>query len=207
MARNQTLEAIILRSIDIGEADRFCILFTRQRGRMAARARGVRKLSSRMGGSLLPFSHVRIDVVETDNSATITSATALAHHLLQHGEYEVFARLHRGAELTLALTEDDEPLPQVFDLLLTFTHAVAVPGCDPVLPFSLCLLQLLGLLPLREEDRRFALLSPAAKTFARECVKLRDLDMLCAEVPDASQLRVFVDSILEDHLRTPLKSL
>jgi DNA repair protein RecO len=206
MARTQSAEAIVLRSIDIGEADRFCILFTRQRGRLAARARGVRKLGSRMGGSLLPFSHVRVDVVETDNSATITSASAVTHHLLEYGEYEVFTRLHRGAELTLALTEDDEPLPKVFDLLLTFTHAVAVPGCDPVLPFSLCLLHLLGLLPLREEDRRFAQLSPAVQAFARECVQRCDLDMLCADVQDAGQLRLFVDSVLADHLRTPLRS-
>jgi DNA repair protein RecO len=206
MARSHSYEALVLRSIDVGEADRFCILFTKQRGRIAARARGVRKLMSRMGGSLLPFSHVRVELVETERSLTITSASSLTHHLLEQGSYEAFERLTRGVELALALTEDDEPLPQVFDLLLTFVHAAAVPGCSPVLPFSLCLLHLLGLLPLRAEDRRFDRLSPSAKAFAERCVKARDIDVLCEVVPEAHELQIFVDSVLADHLKRPLKA-
>ena len=207
MARTQSYEALVLRSFDIGEADRFCIFFTKERGRLAARARGVRKMMSRMGGSLLPFSHVRIQLAETEHSLTITSAQSFSHHLLDYGEYEVFTQLMRGMELVLALTEDDEPLPQVFELLLTFVHAAAVPGCDPVLPFSLSLLHVLGLLPLRDEDQRFARLSAEAKEFVRQCVRVRDIDMLCADVPEAFALQRFVDWVLEDHLKRPLKSL
>ena len=55
MPQSQTYEALILQSHDVGEADRFLILFTRERGRLAARARAVRKPKSKMGGSLLPL--------------------------------------------------------------------------------------------------------------------------------------------------------
>jgi DNA repair protein RecO len=206
MARSHSYEAVVLRSVDVGEADRFCILFTRERGRIAARARAVRKPGSRMGGSLLPFSHVRIEIAETDRSLTVTSATVLGHHLLDYAEYDVFTRLTAGMELMLALTEDDEPLPYVFDLLITFVHAAAVPGCAPVLPFSLCLLHLLGLLPLQEEDRRYARLPRDAKDFIRKCVQERDIDSLCAEVPQASAVQAYVDSVLEAHLKRPLRS-
>ena len=206
MARAQTYEAIVLRSFDIGEADRFCILFTRQRGRVAARARGVRKMQSRMGGSLLPFSHARLELVETDHSMTITSASSIGNHTLDYGEYEVFARLQRGAELVLALTEDEEPLRDVFELLLNFLHAATVPGCDASLPFALCLLQVLGLLPAREEDRRFALLPPEAKAFVRRRAQEQTIDVLCAELADPAPLRTFVHAVLEDHLKKPLAS-
>lgn len=203
MARVHSYEAVVLKSVNVGEADRFCVFFTRQRGRMAARARGVRKPMSRMGGSLLPFSRVRIDVAETDNSSTVTSATAMGNEVLEYGEYDVFTRLQRGADMVLQLTEDDEPLPRVFDLLVTFVHAVTIPGCDPLVPFSLCLLHILGLLPANEEDPRFARLSPEAKAFILRCSKEQELETLCASVPDASAVQRFADQILGEHLKRP----
>jgi DNA repair protein RecO len=206
MARAHTYEAVVLRSIDVGEADRFCIFFTRQRGRLAARARAVRKPQSRMGGSLLPFSHVQVDIAETENSATVTSAVSLTHHAVSHGEYATFEQLSRGAEVTLALTEDEEPLPKVFDLLLTFVHAAAVPGCDASLPFTVCLLDMLGLLPARDEDPRFARLGADAKAFVRRCIADPSVDTLCADVPETDALRVFVRQVLDDHLQRPLKT-
>lgn len=206
MARQQTYEAVVLKSVDIGEADRFCVLFTRERGRVAARAKGVRKQTSRMGGSLQLFSHVRVELVETESSFIITSASALGHHLLEYGEFDVFKRLQQGIELLLALTEDDEPLPDVFDAVLTFLHAAVIPECDPVLPFALRLLHLLGLLPSNTDDQRFARLSPEAQAFVKRCVAEDDLDLFCSAVPDSDTLWHFVDLVLAEHMQKPLKS-
>lgn len=170
---------------------------------MAARARGVRKPMSRMGGSLLPFSRVRIDVAETDNSSTVTSAAAMGNEVLEYGEYEVFIQLQRGADLVLQLTEDDEPLPKIFDLLVTFVHAVTVPQCDPLLPFSICLLHLLGLLPVSEDDSRFSKLPIDAKGFIVRCATNQELETLCAQIPEADIVRRFIDGILAEHLKRP----
>lgn len=202
MATTRTYEAVVLKSVDVGEADRFCILFTRQRGRLAARARGVRKPMSRMGGSLLPFSHVRLDLVETERSMTVTSASCFGEPM-RYGEYDVFTRLQRGADLALQMTEDDEPLPQVFDLLVSYFHAAGM--CDATIPFTLCLLHLLGFLPAREEDLRFSKLPLAAKEFVLRCTREQGVDVLCAEVPDASTLSRFIDFVLADHMKKPLR--
>jgi recombinational DNA repair protein (RecF pathway) len=59
MSHAQTFEAIVLKTYDVGEADRLCILFTRERGRVMARASGARRLKSRLGASLLPFHHLQ----------------------------------------------------------------------------------------------------------------------------------------------------
>lgn len=48
-------EGIVLRSIRYGEADRILHLYTRDRGRLGAIAKGVRKPRSRFGGRLEPF--------------------------------------------------------------------------------------------------------------------------------------------------------
>jgi formamidopyrimidine-DNA glycosylase len=49
-------EAIVLRSIRYGEADRVLHLYTADRGRIGAVAKGVRRVKSRLGGRLEPLS-------------------------------------------------------------------------------------------------------------------------------------------------------
>src|SRR5438270_8672992 len=53
-------EAIVLRSIRYGEADRVLHLYTPDRGRLGAVAKGVRRVKSRLGGRLEPLSRVRL---------------------------------------------------------------------------------------------------------------------------------------------------
>ena len=53
--RSLKTEAIVLRSMRYGEADRILHLYTPHRGRVSAIAKGVRKAKSRFGGRLEPF--------------------------------------------------------------------------------------------------------------------------------------------------------
>ena len=52
-------EAIVLRSIRYGEADRILHLYTPEHGRLAAIAKGARRARSRFGARLEPFMRVR----------------------------------------------------------------------------------------------------------------------------------------------------
>ena len=52
-------EGIVLRSIRYGEADRVLHLYTPDRGRLGAIAKGVRRARSRFGGRLEPFFRAR----------------------------------------------------------------------------------------------------------------------------------------------------
>ena len=58
--RSYKTEAVVLRSIRFGEADRVLHLYTAERGRIGAVAKGVRKTKSRFGGRLEPLSHVEL---------------------------------------------------------------------------------------------------------------------------------------------------
>src|SRR4051812_37745759 len=53
-------EAVVLRSIRFGEADRVLHLYTADRGRVGAVAKGARRLKSRLGGRLEPLTRVRL---------------------------------------------------------------------------------------------------------------------------------------------------
>ena len=53
-------EAVVLRSIRYGEADRILHLYTPAHGRLGAIAKGVRRARSRFGARLEPFFHSRL---------------------------------------------------------------------------------------------------------------------------------------------------
>ena len=55
LAGSLKTEGIVLRSMRYGEADRILHLYTPQRGRVSAIAKGVRRAKSRFGGRLEPF--------------------------------------------------------------------------------------------------------------------------------------------------------
>src|SRR3712207_2896743 len=64
MGRPYATEAVVLRSIRFGEADRVLHLLTRERGRVNAIAKGVRKTTSRFGGRLEPLTLVALTLHE-----------------------------------------------------------------------------------------------------------------------------------------------
>ena len=72
-------EAVVLRSIRYGEADRILHLYTPHRGRVGAIAKGVRRARSRFGGRLEPF--FRLDLVLHEGRSdllTVTGAETVA---------------------------------------------------------------------------------------------------------------------------------
>src|SRR3954454_18516949 len=72
-------EAVVLRSMRFGEADRILHLYTPHRGRVGAIAKGVRRTRSRFGGRLEPFFRVRLDLHEgRSDLLTITGAETVA---------------------------------------------------------------------------------------------------------------------------------
>ena len=58
--RRYTTEAIVLSRFDLGEADRVLTLITPTGGKLKAIAKGVRRPTSRLGGSLEPFAELTV---------------------------------------------------------------------------------------------------------------------------------------------------
>ncbi len=75
MSRSFKTECVVLRSIRFGEADRVLHLYSEDRGRIGAIAKGVRRVRSRLGGRLEPLSRVRLVLHEGRGELhTVTSA-------------------------------------------------------------------------------------------------------------------------------------
>lgn len=72
--RSYRTRAIVLGHIEFGEADRILKLFTYERGKITAIAKGVRKIRSRKAGHLEPFTHVNLFLAQGRNLDIITQA-------------------------------------------------------------------------------------------------------------------------------------
>jgi DNA repair protein RecO (recombination protein O) len=70
-------EAIVLRTHKLGEADRIITMLTRDRGKIRAVAKGVRRTKSKFGARLEPFSRVDLLVFEGKSLDIITQAESL----------------------------------------------------------------------------------------------------------------------------------
>lgn len=111
--------AIVLRRLNYGETDKILTLFSRDRGRIAAIAKGARKAISRLSGATEVLTCTRFQLATGKSMEIVTqvevaqSFSSLHHDLLRlaHGLYL--------ADLIDHSLEDEAPNPELFDLLLT----------------------------------------------------------------------------------------
>jgi DNA repair protein RecO (recombination protein O) len=149
-------EAVVLRSIRLGEADRVLHLYTEAHGRVGAVAKGVRKTKSRFGARLEPLSHVELVLHRGRGELeTVTAAQLLRSHRGAREDYYRFSVGMIGAEAMLRLFSEEEANERAFTALTRFLdlldgtpHAADRPTLDPLgLAFQLKLLWLAGYLP------------------------------------------------------------
>ena len=111
-------DAIVLRSLRYGEADRILHLYTPARGRIGAIAKGVRRTRSRFGGRLEPFSRVRLVCHEGRGELlTITAVETLDAHARLRDHAATLDSAARACDAVARVFETEEPHPAVYNLL------------------------------------------------------------------------------------------
>jgi DNA repair protein RecO (recombination protein O) len=157
VARGYKTEAVVLRSLRLGEADRVLHLYTLDRGRIGAVAKGVRRTTSRFGARLEPLSHVELLLHQGSGELqTITGVHLVrSHRRSREDSYRLGVGLV-GAEAMLRLFTEQEANERAFTALVRFLDSAdelvsrtpAQPALDPLaLAFQLKLLWLSGYLP------------------------------------------------------------
>src|SRR3954471_22824049 len=145
-------EAIVLRSLRYGEADRILHVYTPHRGRLSAIAKGVRKARSRFGGRLEPFFRLQAVLHEGRSELlTVTSAETLAAHPRLRAHARALAVAARCCDAVGRLFATEDPHPGVYALL---ANELTLLDADPAgataanaLAFRLKLLLAAGLAP------------------------------------------------------------
>jgi DNA repair protein RecO (recombination protein O) len=152
MSGSLRTEAIVLRSIRYGEADRVLHLYTPGYGRLSAIAKGARRARSRFGARLEPFFHIRVILHEGRSDLhTVTSADTVEAHPGLRDHAATLDAAARACDAVARLFETPEPHPEVFRLL---ANELALLDRDPAharpaigLAFRLKLLLAAGIVP------------------------------------------------------------
>src|SRR5919199_1458898 len=154
--RSYRTEAVVLRSLRLGEADRVLHVYTLDRGRVGVVAKGVRKTKSRFGARLEPLSHIEVLLHQGSGELqTVTGVELLhSHRGVREEPYRLGVGLI-GAEAMLRLFTEQERNERAFTALTRFLDVLdeREPGArrpphDPLaLSFQLKLLWLSGYLP------------------------------------------------------------
>jgi DNA repair protein RecO (recombination protein O) len=118
MGQTIKTEAIVLRSIRYAEADRILHVYTPDRGRVSAIAKGARRAKSRFGARLEPFMQVQLLLREGRSELlTVTGADTVD---ARPGLWESAPALNgaaRACDAVSRLFETDDPHPEVYALL------------------------------------------------------------------------------------------
>jgi DNA repair protein RecO (recombination protein O) len=145
-------EAIVLRSLRYGEADRILHVYTPRHGRLSAIAKGVRRARSRFGGRLEPYFRVELVLHEGRGDLhTVTGAATVAGHARLRADARALDSAGRACDALSRLFGDGDAHPAVFHLL---ANQLALLDSDPLratrantLAFRLKLLLAAGFAP------------------------------------------------------------
>jgi DNA repair protein RecO (recombination protein O) len=145
-------EAIVLRSIRYGEADRVLHLYTPGHGRLGAIAKGVRRTKSRLGGRLEPLSRVLLVLHQGRGElCTISQVDTLHPHAALRERRASLERGTQACEAVLRLFDATESNSPAYNLL---SNELGLLDADPgaaarsqALAFRLKLLLAAGFAP------------------------------------------------------------
>jgi DNA repair protein RecO (recombination protein O) len=147
-------EAVVLRSIRYGEADRILHLYSAARGRVGAIAKGVRKPTSRFGGRLEPF--FRLDLVLHEGRGellTVTNVATVDGYPRLRASAAALNAGARGCDAVLRLLDSAEPNRPAYNLLCRYLSMLDDPaierasGVETALAFRLKLALAAGFSP------------------------------------------------------------
>ncbi len=105
-ARLYKTEALILRQRKLGEADRILTLYTPTLGKIDAKAKGVRKTTTRLGGHLQPLNRVVVQMAQGHGADVVTGVETLDSFRHMREDLDLLSRGLYAAELTDRITPE-----------------------------------------------------------------------------------------------------
>ena len=115
--RRYVTDAIVLSRFDLGEADRVMTLITPGHGKLKAIAKGIRRPTSRLGGSLEPFAELRVALAHGRTFDVVTEVRVGQAWLRMRDSLEGAATAWYLAELADRSLEERHAAEPIYTLL------------------------------------------------------------------------------------------
>lgn len=113
-----TDEGIVIKRSNIGEADKFITLFSKNHGKITAIAKGLRKPTSKRAGLLELFNLIKFHAVQGRGGLDTLTEVQLINSFSSWRKYLGRVTLaYQLAEAIDKITPDRDPHPEIFEIL------------------------------------------------------------------------------------------
>ena len=148
-SRTYRCEALTLKKLPFGEADLLVTLYTRERGKVRAIARGARRSNSKLVGHFEPLTQVKLSLAQGRNLDYITQAQVLTGFGSLKENLGAITKGLYLAELVDGFGSEASPNQSLYGLAIDALQGIeADPDSDlPLRFFELHLLQVSGFMP------------------------------------------------------------
>jgi DNA repair protein RecO (recombination protein O) len=121
-------EAIVLRTFNLAEADKIVVCLTRASGVVRAVARGARKLKSRFGAGLEPFTLINLSYYEKEGRelVSLSQAEIVRSYFKLSSHTESVAALSYLCELVIEFAPPHEPNERLFRMVSASMEAMSL---------------------------------------------------------------------------------
>lgn len=115
--KNYRVEAIVIKRLNINEADRLIWLLTKEQGFIRVKARGVRKIKAKLKGGLELFVNSKIDLARGNSIDVITGVQIIESFSNLRNNLSSTSVSFYFSELIISLLSDQQSEPEIYRLL------------------------------------------------------------------------------------------
>ena len=142
-------EAVVLRTMRLGEADRIVSMLTRDNGKVRAVVKGVRRTTSKFGGRLEPLNHVALLCWKGRELDIVNQAEVMDGFRAVREDLSRVAKAFTVLEVADQLAQEHHPAPRLHDMVVGALRALERDDAPLLVPgFLLKALALEGSAPM-----------------------------------------------------------
>jgi DNA repair protein RecO (recombination protein O) len=152
-------DSIILKTYNLAEADKIVVFLTEEHGIVRGVAKGAKRLKSRFGSGVEPFTVVRLTYKQKENIELvgIEKTELISSYFASAGEPNFLETFSQLGELLITFSPPHDPSPNLYRMFRACLKAASAdPGSLPALSVyaEIWLLRLAGYLPVWERCDR-----------------------------------------------------
>ncbi|MBN2087510.1 DNA repair protein RecO [Candidatus Peregrinibacteria bacterium] len=194
MNKNIKTEGIILRRINLNDADQIVTVLTKDMGKIACMAKGSRRTKSKFCGRLEMFYQVKVAAFQGRNLGYLDEAEPIIHRKFHDACLRSKSILFYIAELTNRLIQDEQQIDGVYELMLNALDQIEKNNEKSDLVLYAYTIKLLGMLGFMAPWDRCA----------RSNVSLNLSEPLFLSLHDGSVIRSGYNTSIDPRLTPPL---
>lgn len=122
--RTYTVQGIILKRKNIGEADRILTVFTKEEGKLQIKAKGVRKIASKRASHIEPLNHVSLTLYRGSGMPLLTEAAAKEHFMSVKTDLRKMGLAYHICELIDGLCPENQESEEIYQMLLSLLSSM-----------------------------------------------------------------------------------